>query len=229
MTASYVSARFEKTDLYAQLGKQRCVVRNLDDGPVPPIPSAGYRPTQPDELRNFLLIEYVNDVVGERLTRIATTADIAGYSVQALNIFEASGVDFIAAGVGAGCKLTIALASPQEWTSEEYPNVTFTIASVIDATHLQVSAPFPSFKTALIWSLTTSGGAAITSGSGTGTTRRSGSPTPLTKFLDQRMNLLFNSVPELDAFVAATKAGLDSLASSSTQSLLSSESYSSQV
>jgi len=227
MTASYVSARFEKTDLSASLGKQRCVVRNLYDGPVPPLPSGSYYPTQPASLRDFLVIEYVNDIVGERLVRIATLSDFITYAPQQLTIFEDLTMNFIAAGVNAGDVIEVYLGTSGEWSSEEYVPVPqrFTVASIIDATHVTVLTPLPSFKTTLNWGIPAKGIAKA----GTGTTRRSGSPAPLTRFLDRRMNLLFDTVPDLDAFVAAAKASLDALAKASTSTTLSSESYTSQV
>ena len=225
MTSSYVSARFEKTDLSATVGKQRCIVRNLDDGSVPPSPSTGYFPTQPDELRNFLVIEYVNDSIGERLASIATLPDISTYTVRALTGFEISGgADFVTAGVAPGDILEITLPVPERWQSEEYPSSPFqlSVASVVSSTRLTLTGPIPSFLSNLTWSIT-----GKASGVGTGFPRREGFPATGSTFLDQRMNLLFNTVAELDTFVEATKESLDLLTNTSTSSTLVSENYTS--
>lgn len=228
MVASYVSARFEKADLYSLLGSHRCIVRNRDDGNVPPTPSSTYYPTAPDTLRDFLVLEYVNDVIGERFVRVATTADFVGLSPQQLTHFEVLGADFVAAGVLPGDVLTITLGVSQEWTSEEYAGLTFIVDTVVDPEHLSVLVPFPSFKTTLTWAITR-GATPIASGTANGTTRRAGMPAPLDQFLDRRFNRLFASVPELDTYVEAVKAGMDALAASSTSSAFTNENYTSQV
>lgn len=227
MSANYVSARFEKTDLSSALGKVRCIVRNLFDGPVPPSPSSSYFPTQPIDLREFFVIEYVNDVIGERLVRVAALDDITTYGVQQLTVFEDLTADFVSAGVIVGDTLTVYPSVPEEWTSEEYPGASrrFVVTSILSATRITVQTPFPSFKAGISWAITSRG----ISGAYTGTTRRSGLPVPLDRFRDRRMNFLFGSIPEMDAFVLATKANLDALAQASTSSTLSSESYTSQV
>ena len=226
MAASYVSARFEVADLSSTLRKQRCILRNLDDGTVPPVPSLAYFPTEPDLLRDFILLEYVNDVVGERLVRVATLADTATYSVRRLKVFEDVTANFITAGVQAGDVLQVFLPDASEWVSEEYPDgqLRFVVESVLDATHLQLFVPFPSFKAALNWQIENRG----LIRAATGVTRRELLPAPLTWFLDRRVNLLFNSVPEMDSFVAAAKASIDALAAASTSSLLTSENYTSR-
>jgi hypothetical protein len=226
MAASYVSARFEVADLWSTIKKQRCILRSLDDGPVPPVPTLSYFPTEPDLLRDFVLIEYVNDVVGERLVRVANINDINTYLVRRLKVFEDPTADFLAAGVQSGDTLQIYLAQPSEWTSEEYPDslLRFTVASVIDATHIELFVPFPSFKAALNWEIPERS----LIRAGTGITRRETLPVPLSWFLDRRVNMLFNSVPEMDSFIAASKASIDALAAASTSSLMTSENYTSR-
>lgn len=226
MTSSYVSARFEKTDLTPSLGAVRCIVRALDDGPVPPPPGPAYFPTSPDALRNFLVLEYVNDTLGERYSRIATLADTAGLTARPLNAFECSAATFVTNGVVPGDYLELILPEPLEWQSEEYPAAPyrFLISNVLSETQLTVVQPIPSFKANVSWTI-----AGKASGAVNGTTRRSGFPSAGAVFIDARANLLFPDVPTLDAFEAAAKAGLDALASSSTSTTLTSENYSAGV
>jgi hypothetical protein len=213
MAASYVSARFEKT-------ANRLVIRYRDDGGVPPLPGPSYFPTTPDELREFLLIEHVSDVVGERLVRIATLSDLTAYDIATLNEFEVPST----AGVTPGYTLRITLPTPSDWLSEEYPAqpFDFPIVAVPSATRFVVSRPFPSFKANLQWEAVGSG----ISGS-TGITRRTSGA--LSVFRDSRMNLPFNSTAELETFVAAAKASIDALAAESTTATLTSETYTSQA
>lgn len=222
MTASYVSARFEKLDLTSSIGSVRCIVRNLDDGPVPPPPNPGYFPTSPDALRDFLVIEYINDTIGERLVRVATLADLMTYSPRQLIGFEAP-VDFVTAGVSGGDVLSITLPDNSEWVSEEYPASPFYfgISNVASPTQLELNTPIPSFKTAVSWEVI-----GKISGSLNGKTRRETFLVPGTTFLDRRMNLLFPDVPTMDIFVAATKATMQALGTTSTSSTLTSENYS---
>lgn len=224
MTTSYVSVYFEKTDLYTEIGQQRCIVRNLDDGPVPPTPSPSYFPTEPDSLRACMLIEYVNATLGERFLRIAALSDIDIISVNRLIDFVATGVDFTS--VLPGDLLYVQIPHPAEWTSEEYPSSTFAfeVAAVMSPTRLRVVTPFPSFKTGLSWSVP----ARSLSGTYTGATQREVQPSPGQWLRDTRFNILWPSVPQLDAFVASTKAQLDELGQSATSTNLVSERYTSR-
>lgn len=225
MPASYVSARFEKTNLYAEIGKQRCILRNKDDGPYPPPPSPTYFPTDPNTLRNFILVEYVDDVVGERIVRIATISDIGGASSQ-LRDLEDTSVDFIAAGVTPGDQVQFYLPQNAEWVSEEFPDalLRWTIVAALSPTKLRVVGEFPSFKSGLSWAI-----AARSLSSVNGVTRRTLDPAPLDQFLDKRFNALFSNVPARDAFVEATKASLDALGVSSTAGNDPSENYTSKA
>lgn len=216
MASSYISMRFEKSS-------GRCIVRNLDDGGVPPPPSAGYRPTTPDSLRECLVIEYVNDTLGERMVGVATLAEITSLTVRALDSFEAAGADFIAAGVTAGDVLQVSPPDASVWASEEFPAspYLFTVLSVPTAERLVLSAPLPGWLPLLSWEI-----AGKASGSLNGYPRRSGFPAAGSTFRDSRMPVFFTTIADLDAFVASTKSQLDALAASSTSSALSSESYS---
>lgn len=222
MTASYVSARFEKTDLSVAISKQRCIVRVLNDGPIPPVPGPSYFPTAPSELLSPFLLEYVNDDLGERFSRVCTVDELSTVAEQTLTRFEDLTVDFLAAGVAAGDVLNVTIAQPLEWSSEEYPGTSFQfiVASAISATEIAVLTPFPSFKANLGWSIP----ARTLARAASGVTRRSG---PDIAFRDRRFNVLFDAVPQLDTFVVATKAGMDALSQTSTSSTLVSENYSS--
>lgn len=224
MAASYVSVYFENTDLYTQLGQQRCIVRNIDDGGVPPIPAPNYFPTEPDTLRGCITAEYVDDTVGERLVRIATLGDIGSYAVVPLNVFESIG-----AGYGVvipGDLLHVTIPNAAEWTSEEYPSTSFTfsVSGVLSANQVSITGVFPSFKTGVSWSIPARGLSGILNG----TTRRAGSPPSGTIFRDYRFNTLWASVPQRDAFIAASKAQIDALGQTSTSAATVSERYTSR-
>lgn len=225
MPASFVSARFEKTNLYAEIGKQRCILRNRDDGPYPPAPSPTYFPTDPDALRNFILVEHVDDVIGERIVRIATVSDIGGVA-SPLRDLEDLTVDFSAAGVTAGDVLQFYLPEPLEWVSEEFPDtlLRFTVSLVLSPTKVRVVGNLPSFKSGLRWAIATRSLSSVN-----GTTRRTIDPAPLDQFLDSRFNSLFSNVPARDAFVEATKAALDALGVASTATSDPSENYTSKA
>lgn len=226
MTASYVSARFENVEIPA-LGRVRCIIRNLDDGPVPPVPGPAYFPTSPDSLRPICVVEYVNLTLGERLVRIATLADLVTYGPSAtpLTRFEIGSGDFVAAGVSSGDTLEVFIPEVTEWQSEEYPSTPFQfgVDAVLSPTTISLTRAFPSFKTNLSWRV-------IGRNSGTlnGTTRRPGiSPGGIC--LDTRFNLLFNDVASLDAFAEAAEANLQALATSSTSSTLTSYNFSTKA
>lgn len=224
MTASYVSARFEKTDLTSTGNGIRSIVRNLDDGGVPPVPNAGYRPTSPDALRPFLLLEYVNDAIGERYVRVCTLADLDTYTERALTCFEVVGADFVTAAVAPGDLLRLWPPNDALWASEEYPAAPFlfTVLSVDSPERLTLTAPIPSALANLSWEI-----AGKASGALNGRPRRVGFPAAGSLFKDTRFNRYHGSVAELDAYVAAVKAGIDALAAHSTSTTLSNESYSS--
>lgn len=225
MPASYVSARFEKTNLYAEIGKQRCILRNRDDGPYPPAPSPTYFPTDPNDLQNFILIEHVDDVIGERIVRIATISDIGG-TASPLRDLEDLTVDFSAAGVLSGDEIQFYLPEPLEWVSEEFPDtlLRFTVAAVLSPTKVRVVGNLPSFKSGLRYTIVARGISSLY-----GTTRRTIDPAPLDQFLDKRFNSLFSNVPARDAFVEATKAALDALGVASTAISDPSENYTSKA
>lgn len=219
--AGYISARFEKTDLPTS-GLVRIVVRNLDQGTVPPAPTSSYFPTEPNTLRPFLVLEYVSDSVGERYVRVADLSDLTTYSQVALDTFEDGSADFVSAGVIPGDLITVFPSDTEQWTSEEYPGSTFTfsVASVLSATQIQLTKPLPVFQRDLSWAIDERG----ISGT-TGITRRNGSPAVATTFLDVRFNNYFSDALTAENFTVAVKSGLDGLATESTGSGLTSESY----
>jgi hypothetical protein len=215
MPSNYVSATFETLYQAPPLDAYRCIVRNKDDGPVPPVPSLTYFPTHTDLLRDFLVFEHVSDVLGERLVKIMAPSEVETVYVQRLNRFTDATVDFLAAGVQAGDLLQIFMAQPEVWMSAEYPDASlrFVVASVIDATTLEIAVPFPAWRRNLSWSIATRGLTA----SATGRTLREGSPASLERYRDRRYQTWFGSSPDLDAFVASTKTSLDLLALQVTQ------------
>jgi hypothetical protein len=220
--SSYLSADFEK-DYLAASEQVRVIVRSRDDGDVPPSPSALYYPTDPDLLVNFIVGEYISDVVGERFVRVATTTDVGSLSALSLVEFYDSTADFISAGVGSGDVLNVTISDATLWTSSEYPSPSpflFYVEDVLSATRLRVSYPFPAFAAGLTWDIP------VRSISGTGgVTRRYGNPVGPVEFLDRRFNALFNSLAQADAFVAATKASMTSLVTDDAVAGLVDESY----
>lgn len=219
---SYVSARFEKTDL-PLTGQTRIIVRNLDQGPVPPQPSGTYYPTHPDDLQTFIVAEFVSRATGENYVRVATLSDLVDEVILTLNTLEDTAADFAAAGVVAGDALHLTLSSPTLWTSEEYPGTNpfiFTVESVVSATQLTITEQFPAFHSALTWEIPDRSIAGTA-----GVTIRSGNPANSSIFLERRFNKYFNSAVAATRFVTATKADLVGLANAKIDSDLGSESF----
>lgn len=220
--ASFVSARFEKDELpITEL--VRIILRNIDQGNVPPQPSTSYFPTDPDELQPFVVSEFVSRVTGENFVRVVDLSDLDTLTVLTLNTLEDTTTDFVAAGVIASDQIEITLVEPEIWTSEEYPGTnpfTFTISAVLSATQLEVSLPFPAFSSVLSWN--------IPSRSLTGTagvTIRNTDPPDSTTFLERRFNRYFTDAVAATNFVTVTKADLVALANESIGAGLVSESF----
>jgi hypothetical protein len=220
--ASFVSARFEKDELPIT-DQVRIILRNLDQGNVPPQPSTSYFPTDPDELQPFVVSEFVSRVTGENFVRIADLSDLDTLTVLVLNTLEDMTTDFIAAGVIASDLIEITLVEPEIWTSEEYPGTNpfvFSVSAVLSATQIEVALPFPAFGNALNWDIP------ARSLNGTaGVTLRSTVPPDSTTFLERRFNRYFIDAVAATNFVTATKADLDALANESVGAGLVSESY----
>lgn len=221
MPANYVSATFETLYQAPPTDAYRCIVRNRDDGPVPPQPAATYFPTDSNLLRDFFVFEHVSDILGERLVRVMTPADVDAIATQKLVRFTDASVDFMAAGVQAGDLLQIFMAQPEVWTSIEYPDASlrFPVAEVIDATTIEMSVPFPSWRKGLSWTIANRG---LTRAS-SGRTVREGTPAPLDLYRDRRYQTWFGSTPDMDAFVSATKTSLDLLALQATQAAVNTQ------
>ncbi len=223
--SAYVSATFEKTVLPTS-GRVRIIVRYLDQGPVPPVPSATYFPTAPDELNVFGVAEYVNDVTGERWVRVATLAEITSIAALPLNTFKSALADFVTAGVAIGDVLELTLSEPEQWTSSEYPGTSpfsFVVTGVVSATELTVTPNFPGFLANINWSIPVR---AINNNDGI--THREGSPVGTINVRDSRFNAYFPDAVAAENFVAATKAGLDALAAEGTGAALIDENYTGQ-
>lgn len=219
---SAVSAKFEK-DLITSTGEVRVIVKNLDEGRIPPSPSSTYFPTEPNSIRDFIVIEYVSDTIGERFARVATLSDFSSLDTKKLIEFEDSAADFVFAGVTSGDTLEVSLSDDTIWTSDEYPSgnpFVFVVDSVLSATKLKVFLPFPAFATNLSWSIPSR---SITGSAGA--TRREGSPAGSTEFLDRRFNNYLDTAAEAESFVAATKADMESLATNSTGDGLTDEKF----
>lgn len=228
MPSNYVSATFETVYQAPPLDAYRCIVRNKSDGPVPPAPSATYFPTHSNLLRDFLVFEHVSDVLGERLVRVTTPADVEAIDPQRLDHFTDATADFVAAGVQAGDLLQIYMAQPEAWSSVEYPDagLRFVVASVVDATTLKMIVPFPAWRKGLSWTIANRG----LTRAATGRTLREGSPAALERYRDRRYQAWFGSSADMDVFVSATKMALDLLALQVTQaeSALAQENYTSK-
>jgi len=209
--AAYISAKFEKDDI-PNLEKIRVIVRNVDQGSVPPAPSASYAPTYPDEFQTFIVGEYVDDTQGERFDKVANLSELSSLTYSRLRIFEDPGGTLGA--VNTGDILEVFIAETTEWTSDEYPgsNFYFSVSNPIDANTVELATDFPSFKTALSWTITR-GVVTIASGS-TGITRRENLayPGPVQQFLEKRFNALFSSSVAAENFTEATKAEMTALA-----------------
>jgi hypothetical protein len=220
--ASFVSARFEKDDLPIT-DQVRIIVRNLDQGSVPPQPSVAYFPTHPDTLRPFIVAEFVSRVIGENFVRVATLTDLDTLNNLSLNVFEDTTVNFTTAGVTASDQVEITLPNPEIWTSEEYPGTnpfTFTVSVVLSATQLEVALPFPVFNNTLSWAIPSRG---LTGSAGT-TIRRT-NPIDSSTFIDKRFNRYFADALAATNFVTATKADLRSLANESIGAELIDENF----
>lgn len=217
---AYISVVFEKAQLVTS-EQVRVIVRNRDDGSVPPAPSPVHFPTQPNALQNFIVGQYISSVTGESFTRIATTSDLNTYSTLPLNTLEDQNVDFIAAGVSAGNILTINLADPELWTSTEYPGTnpfSFSVAAVLSSTAIRVVQPFPAFLNSVEWEIATA-----SLSSATGVTRRNGLPSAGTYFLDRRFNRIFPTVVEAENAVVAMKADITALTNETVGDTLTTE------
>lgn len=208
----HLSYTFEKDELPTSPAV-RVITRNRDDGDVPPSPGPSYFPTFPDDLREFLVVQYLGDSLGESFVRIATLADLTTYTTRSLDTFEDATADFVGDGVLPGDVLDISILDPNSWTSDEYPSSNpfqFSVLSVISATQLQVAVPFPAFATNLTWAIT------ARSISGTlGKTRRNGSPVVSSIYRDSRFNRRFLTAVDAENYVAAAKADIASLVNDS--------------
>lgn len=234
MTA-YISARFEKDTLIAS-SQTRIVVRNIDNGAVPPAPTATYFPTHPDDYQTFIVAEYVNDTLGESFVRAATLADFSAYSYRPMSQIEDASGNFALAQVGD--TFEIFLSDPTIWTSEEYPasNFIFTVTSVIDNFNITVSPELPAFKTGLSWQIRriifagnppVGTETVITQGT-VGKTRRPGLTyvfPPIQLFLEKRFNAYFTSSVGASNFVEATKQEMIGLANELVGATITDETF----
>lgn len=230
---TFISATFEKDDLPVA-EKTRIIVRNVDQGGVPPAPSATYFPTQPDDFCPFIVGEYVSDTVGENFNRVATLSDLSTYEYSRMNLFRDN--DGGLASVLSGDILYVAPSPPELWISDEYPS-TYTLSGVgqtlvntvltpVDALHVTVAKEFPSFlSTGFTWRIYR--GTTLIASGVNATLRREnityGVGTQL--FLEKRFNAYFDSPVAAENFVISTKAAMIALANEGVAAELADENF----
>jgi len=225
---SYVSARFEKDSLIS-VPTTRVVVRNLDNGQVPPLPSATYFPTYPDNLQSFIVAEWITDLLGEGFLNAATLADLTTYAYKPLTQIEDLSGNFALTQVGD--LIEVFLDDPTLWTSEEYPgsNFVFTVASLIDANNITVSPELPAFLKDFSWETRRLIGVSyvVQVQGSLGITRRPGVNygSPPETFLEKRFNAYFTTAVDAQNFVEATKAEMTALSNELLGASIVSESY----
>lgn len=220
----HISARFEQNNLPIS-GFTRTIIRNRDDGAVPPQPSSTYYPTHTDDFREFIVAEYINDFVGEAFVRAASFSlnDFGLLTYSPLNQFEDLSGAFAAAQVND--ILEIILTDTTLWTSQEYPasNFIFTVTGLVDANNVLVSPEIPAFRTGLTWELRRVTPPSLTEAviaQGTlGIPRRPGVTVPLTKFREKRLNIYSASAITAVNLVKSTKIEMELL----TEELLAAE------
>lgn len=219
--SAYVSAVFEKT-LLTTSAQVRVVIRNRDDGSAPPPPTALYFPTDPNDLREFILAQYISDVGGEVFTRVMTLSDLSTYPILALDTVEDLTANFNTfPAVTIGDTIAITIDDPQYWTSAEYTETnpfTFTVANVLSNTQLQLNRPLPAFYNGFSWTIATGSRAGYA-----GVTRRNGSPNAGSYFRTDRYNYVKDTVVEVDNAVVAIKAQIQSLVNASAGANLADE------
>lgn len=216
--AAYISASFEKT-LLTTSEQVRVIVKNRDDGDVPPAPSALFFPTDPSALQSFIVANYSGSA--ETYVGISTVAQLTSVTARALDTIEDTTVgNFTGAGVIAGDVIKITIPDPQLWTSNEYPGTnpfSFTIDAVVSATEVRLTRPMPAFYNGFTWTIDR-----LSLTKYAGKTLRNGSPTP-GYFRDSRFNRLFETVIDAENAVIAMKADMLTLANDSAGANLTNE------
>lgn len=218
--SAYISATFEKTLLPAT-SQVRVILRNRDDGGVPPSPSVTYFPTNPDDLKYNVIGQFLDRTSGEVFTRITALADLTNvlYPVKALNTLEDLTANFLAAGVTQGDLLTVTLSDVEPWNSAVYNGnpFQFTVATVT-TTRVTLTTPFPAFLKGLSWAVP------ARSISGTaGVTLRNGNPADGTYFRDSRFQRYYATALEAETSVTAMKADLTALTTATVGATLTTE------
>lgn len=226
----YISARFEKNTLPIP-DLTRVITRNLDQGAVPPTPNANYFPTDPDDYREFIVAEWVSDVVGESFVRVAIqdpNDDFNALSYRPMNKFsDISGNLSLALGNDI---LEIYPVDTTLWTSQEYPasSFRFIVTGLVDANNILVSPEIPSFITGLSWKIFRVTPPSvleveITAGS-LGIPRRDGLLVP-GEFREKRFNSYFTTPIAASNFVSATKISMQVLTDALLALEISTEDY----
>jgi hypothetical protein len=199
---AYLSASFEKTVLTTS-GQVRVIVKNRDDGDVPPAPSTNFFPTDPGDMQSFIVANYSGSA--ETYISVATVAELSSITARALDTVEDTTVDFVAAAVIAGDVIKITVADPQPWTSNEYPGTnpfSFTVDAILSTTKVRLTRPMPAFYNGFTWTIER-----VSLTGYAGKTLRNGSPSP-GLFRDSRFNRLFDNAIEAENAVTAMKADM---------------------
>lgn len=218
--SAYISATFEKTLLPAT-SQVRVILRNRDDGGVPPSPSVSYFPTNPDDLKYNIVGQFLSRTQGESFIAIATLADLTNVSrpVRALDTLEDLATDFVTAGVDHNDLLTVTLSDVEPWNSDVYSGnpFQFTVQSVT-TTRITVTPPFPAFANTLSWAIPARSLSGIA-----GVTIRNGNPGNTLFFRDSRFQRYYSTALEAETSVIAMKASLTSLATATVGATLTTE------
>jgi len=223
--SAYISATFEKTLLPAT-SQVRVILRNRDDGGVPPSPSVSYFPTNPDDLKYNVVVKFVSRTLGEEFQRIALLADLTDVAlpIRALDTLEDLSTNFLPGplpvnDVTQGDLLTITLSDVEPWNSNVYSGnpFQFTVQSVT-STRITVTPPFPAFANTLSWAIPARGLSGIA-----GVTIRNGNPANTLKYRDSRFQRYYTTALEAETSVTAMKADLTSLATATVGATLTTE------
>ena len=236
----YISARFEKKSLPVS-DLTRVVVRNLDQGSVPPTPDANYFPTSPDAYREFIVAQWSGDFVGgESFVRVADQSldDFNLIPYRPMNKFSDAFANFTIVAsplpVQVNDILEIYPVDTTLWgDSQEYPGSSFrftvtAVGGLLGSTNILVTPEIPSFLTGLSWTIKRVTPpsvieVSITSGSA-GIPRRDGLVAP-GFFREKRFNSYFTTAIAASNFVSATKIAMQILTDALLALEISTEDY----
>ena len=221
--SAYISAIFEKTQIVTpSVTKVRLIMRNRDDGVVPPTPGPTYFPTQPNTLA-YCIIGSASGAV-ESYVGIADMAEMTSVTARALDWMDDTTVNFSTAGVLVNDVIQVNITDPQYWTSAEYPGtnpfqfIVKTVAPGANVNRLELYTSFPAFYNGFNWTIPRLGLSGYA-----GRTLRNTTPGGTFQFRDYRFNQVFTTVVDLETAVTAMKADMLSLTNAVTGSELVNE------